>query len=108
MLAELQLNLARHIRDTNVDLSQEPTSKDMFFSYTQDELQARLAIHRNNYCASLIDVLKESFPTILKLVGDDFLNMMCREYIQSDAPASPVCITYGSSLPKFLTTVRGF
>lgn len=102
MLSELQKTFSRHISDPAVDISREPENKIVFHPYSQDELQARLAIYRNNYYASLIEVLKDHFPTLLKLVGTDFFNMLCREYIQKMPPASPVLIDYGSGLPEFV------
>jgi hypothetical protein len=85
-----------------VNFAQERANTEVFHPYADDELQARLAIYRNNYFASLIDVLKDTFPTILKLVGNDFFSMLCKEYIKNEPPNSPILIDYGYSLPHFI------
>lgn len=102
MIADLQRKMTRIVTGTDMNFVREPEHKDEFQAYPEDELRARLAIYRNNYFASLIDVLKDSFPTVLKLVGDNFFNLMSKEYIRREAPNSPVLIYYGSSLPKFI------
>lgn len=65
----------------------------------------RLAVHRNNRAAGLIDVLRAGFPVTERLVGPDFFAAMAAAFVAEHRPASPVLLDYGADFPAF---VAGF
>lgn len=62
----------------------------------------RYAVYRNNVTVSLISALEANFPSIRRLVGDEFFAAMAREYARGDPPKSRLMAEYGASFPDFL------
>lgn len=63
----------------------------------------RFAVYRNNVAVSLTNALKEGFPVVHKLVGDDFFTAMASIFIRKHPPQNPLMMHYGAELPTFLT-----
>ncbi|MEO7251410.1 MAG: DNA-binding domain-containing protein [Arenimonas sp.] len=63
---------------------------------------ARLAIHRNNFVATLVDALAEAFPVTQALAGTEFFREMARHRVRTDPPQSPVIAEYASGFPHFV------
>lgn len=63
---------------------------------------ARLAIHRNNFVATLVDALAEAFPVTQALAGVDFFREMARQRVCADPPQSPMVAEYASGFPHFV------
>jgi len=62
----------------------------------------RFNVYRNNVAVSLTDALRMAFPTILKVVGDDFFNAMAGMYLRKHPPTSSLMMHYGQEMPQFL------
>ncbi len=62
----------------------------------------RLAVHRNNVLASLIDALADTFPVTRQLVGDQFFRAMAAVFVRSAPPRSRVMAFYGEAFPDFI------
>lgn len=62
----------------------------------------RFAVYRNNVLVSLIEALRDGYPAVHRLVGDDFFSAMARAYIVIEPPRSPVLIEYGAGFAKFI------
>jgi hypothetical protein len=62
----------------------------------------RFAVYRNNVAASLTRALETAFPTVHKLVGDDFFGVMALVFLRQHPPRSRVMMLYGDALPGFL------
>lgn len=62
----------------------------------------RLAIYRNNVFASLTDVLKETFPAVVRLVDERFFSYAAHEFIARHPPLKPSLLEYGAGFPEFL------
>lgn len=78
------------------------TLKNALKQYPEKELQARLAIYKNNTFQSLISTLAETFPNTEKTVGKDFFSLLGKEFIQSFPPKQPSLIYFGKELPLFI------
>ena len=61
-----------------------------------------LRIYRNNIASSLTRALRDLYPVVLKLVGDDFFNALAREYIPTSPLHSGRLVEYGKSFAQFL------
>ena len=63
---------------------------------------ARLAVHRNTFVATLVDMLAESFPVTCALVGAQFFRAMARDCVLADPPRSPDLVEYALRFPHFV------
>ena len=63
---------------------------------------SHLAIYRNNINASLVNTLKNTYPLILALLGEDFFMMAAKEYIRQYPSRSGNLHDYGQYLSFFL------
>ena len=70
--------------------------------FTPCDASARFAIYRNNSAVASINALKEQFPTVTKLVGDDAFQNLARAFVAKFPPRSPVLADYGAEFPGFV------
>jgi Putative DNA-binding domain len=64
----------------------------------------RYAVYRNNVTVGLIAAVEANFPSIKRLVGDEFFAAMAREYVRENPPKSRLMAEYGTSFPAFLAS----
>lgn len=62
----------------------------------------RFSVYRNNVAASLTRALEAAFPTIRKLVGDEFFAAMAVVFLREHPPVSRMLMLYGAEFPDFL------
>ncbi len=62
----------------------------------------RFDVYRNNVAVSLTEALATGFPTVRKLVGDDFFKAMAGVFLRAHPPEDPRLATYGGKFPGFL------
>lgn len=72
--------------------------------YSEQELKARLSIYRNNTFYSLIEALKDLYPSLVATIGQELLSHVARGYIEKHPPTQACLLTYGHDFPLFLTT----
>ncbi|MEM0990852.1 MAG: DNA-binding domain-containing protein [Pseudomonadota bacterium] len=63
----------------------------------------RFSVYRNNVVVGLIDAIAATYPAVLALVGEDFFRAAAREFVLQHPPQSPVLISYGGSLPDWIS-----
>jgi hypothetical protein len=64
----------------------------------------RFSVYRNNVAASLTRALEAAFPTVRKLVGDEFFAAMAGVFLRAHPPTSRMMMLYGDALPGWLAT----
>jgi hypothetical protein len=62
----------------------------------------RFAVYRNNVVVGLIELLKDAFPAVHRIVGADFFRAMARAYVMVEPPRSPILLDYGAGFPDFI------
>jgi Putative DNA-binding domain len=64
--------------------------------------EARIDVHRNNFFASLGEVLRDSFPSVCRLVDERFFAYAAHEFIRRHPPERAVLAEYGGGFADFL------
>lgn len=62
----------------------------------------RFAVYRNNVTVGLTEALRQSFPVVRALVGDEFFTAMAIAHLRAHPPRSPLMMFYGADMPDFL------
>lgn len=82
------------------------------------DLQDRLQVYRNNFVGSRLNILEETFPRLLKLLGTDYLRQCGRSYLSKLSESNNrnwqhyTCITaadlnrLGEQFPSFLRELQ--
>jgi hypothetical protein len=62
----------------------------------------RFAVYRNNVVAGLVNALKNRFPVVEKIVGEEFFAAMARAFVTKRPPRTPVLARYGDDFAAFV------
>lgn len=73
---------------------------------TFNEQHERFAIYQNNVFYSLRAALAELYPTIKKLVGEEFFNGTADAYIRAYPPQQPAMVYFGLDFSDFLSQFK--
>jgi len=71
-------------------------------SHSADRPTRRFNVYRNNFYASLIDVLAGRYPVVQRLVGEEFFRAMAKIYVEQNPPRSAMILAYGDGFAEFL------
>lgn len=71
-------------------------------NYSSEQLRARLAIYKNNTFHSLIEGLKDLYPSVIRTIGDELFTASGRQYIEAHPPASLAMVDFAHDFPDFL------
>lgn len=71
--------------------------------HASDEATLRMAVYQNNYAHSLREALKDSYPVVLRLIGEDFFHVLAMEFIQSHPPKQASLQSYGLEFIPFVS-----
>lgn len=79
-------------------------NKQLTGSIVNNKLSAdqRLQIYHNNLFISLTECLQSVYPTVRKLVGDEFFEATVRQYIRLYPPTSSDMHVFGNQFAEFL------
>lgn len=66
-------------------------------------LNERFSIYQNNVFYSLTTALGDLYPTIKKLVGEEFFNGTANVYIRHSPPSQAAMVYFGAQFPQFLS-----
>ncbi|MBZ8132727.1 DUF2063 domain-containing protein [Afifella sp. IM 167] len=64
----------------------------------------RFSVYRNNVVVSLSRALRDAYPALRRMLGDEFFAAMADVYVRRHPPKRPVLLDYGAELPEFLET----
>lgn len=65
-------------------------------------IAAGITVYRNNVRAAFLRVLRDTFPVVYRLVGEEFFRYLAHEYFHAQPASSPLVARYGDRLPEFL------
>lgn len=66
------------------------------------QIAAGLAVYRNNVRSAYLQVLRDAFPVVERLVGEEFFRYLAHEYFYSHPPSRPLVREYGREMPSFI------
>ena len=72
-------------------------------SHNADAPTRRFNVYRNNYYASLIDVLAGRYAVVQRLVGEEFFRAMAKVHVEQEPPRSAMILSYGGGFADFLS-----
>jgi Putative DNA-binding domain len=64
--------------------------------------QPGFAVYRNTVMKGCIDALQANFPTVERLVGEEWLRAAARVFARGQLPSQPSLLLYGEEFPSFL------
>jgi hypothetical protein len=99
-----QQQLVRAIFNKNSSLAQDSDFEDSGFEHLEFE-ERGLAIYRKNLKANAVRALHISFPTLLKLIGDDLFTYAVEQLLKTDTLNSGDWGLWGDSFPELLETL---
>jgi len=71
-------------------------------SHSAAQPTRRFNVYRNNFYASLINVLAGRYPVVQRLVGEEFFRAMAKVYVDEQPPRSAMILAYGGGFADFL------
>lgn len=69
------------------------------------DAKRRFAIYRNNVVTGLMETLKDAFPAVKRLIGEECFTEVARLYAAKHLPQSPVMHEYGNHFADFLAAL---
>lgn len=64
--------------------------------------QPGFAVHRNTVLKACIDALQANFPSVARLVGDEWFRAAAAVYARANLPRQPALLDYGENFAAFL------
>jgi hypothetical protein len=61
-----------------------------------------LSVYRNNTQLGLTEALREGYPVVNKLIGNDCFNQFARDFIRQHSPTAGCLLAFGKQLPEFI------
>jgi hypothetical protein len=66
--------------------------------------QPAFAVYRNTVMKGCVDALQANFPSVARLVGEEWFRDAAREHAAVALPDEPSLLRYGAAFPAFLAT----
>lgn len=60
------------------------------------------AVYRNTVMKGCIDALRANYPTVVRLVGDEWFRAAGLRFVRAHPPRAPMLFEYGEDFPAFL------
>ncbi|MFL0809903.1 MAG: DNA-binding domain-containing protein [Agarilytica sp.] len=70
--------------------------------YSEDELRERLSIYQNNTYYSLIEAIKDLYPSVVATIGEELVGACAREWLEHNPPTSPAMVAFGQGFNEFI------
>lgn len=95
-LVDLQRQMAAAIRGTGLE-----ASIDVFRPAHLPEGDP-LSVYRNHHRISLCATLAATFPTVVRLIGEEAFHVLASRFLQTQPPVQPCVAEYGAAFGEYL------
>lgn len=68
-------------------------------------VDAGFASHRNATAVALMRTLADTFPTVVRMIGEDAFIEVATQFVAQEAPTTPAAAFYGDGFPAFLRRI---
>lgn len=100
-LGTLQRWLQDAIAGTPWERLTEPATRNVVRPSSRMSARQRLGVYREAYFARLLECLRDDYPALCLLLGQDRFAALCQRYIAAHPPRDASLNTYGAGLPAF-------
>jgi Putative DNA-binding domain len=66
--------------------------------------QPGFAVYRNTVLKGCVDALQANYPTVARLVGDEWFRAAAAEFVRDALPPHPTLLDYGADFAEFLSS----
>jgi len=66
----------------------------------------RFAVYRNNVVVGLIEAMKQAYPSLIAIMGEENFSKVARHFISAHPPQSAMMQTYGGPFAEFLKSYK--
>lgn len=70
--------------------------------FPQAKSHAAAMVYRNGFLRASMDALRNSYPVVVLLVGEDYFDFLAKAYVEQYPPQQGTFIAYGEYFPGFL------
>lgn len=70
------------------------------------EIAAGVTVYRNNVRSAYLQALRDAFPVVERLVGEEFFRYLAHEYFHARRPSSRLVRNYGREMPAFIESFK--
>jgi hypothetical protein len=81
---------------------QSGDTRHLTMLFPQAENHAVAVVYRNGFLRASIDALRNSYPVVVLLVGDEYFDFLAKTYVGQHPPKRGTFIGYGEYFPEFL------
>lgn len=64
--------------------------------------QPAFAVYRNTVTKGCIDALRANYPSVARLVGEEWFHAAALVHVRAEPPCSPVLLDYGAGFARFI------
>ena len=64
--------------------------------------EKRFGVYRNNVMVGLIEAMEMCYPTIQKIIGDEYFGALAKTFVRQSPPKTPMMFEYADDFPQFL------
>ncbi|MFK5977951.1 MAG: DNA-binding domain-containing protein [Rhizobiaceae bacterium] len=89
-------NFGQAIFDPNLDIPEGIIGPD------GQAAPVRFGVYRNNVIVSLIEAMKDAYPSILSILEEENFSRVARNYVAAHPPKSPMMQEFGNKFAQFL------
>ena len=92
-----------HFADALLNPEEEPPQG---VGHEGEPAPKRFAVYRNNVVVSLIEAMKQAYPSLLAIMGEENFTQVARHFISAHPPQTAMMQTYGGPFAEFLENYR--
>jgi len=90
----------------NSSLFNDDTKLLNIFSENHKKIEAYVNIYKNNFYENLTNTLTIVYPTVKKLIGENYFENLCKLYIKNNLPKKNNLVNYGENFASYIKSIQ--